>query len=191
MEDNEMLISKFATYNDDDKVTEMEEQYNIILPSQYKSFLSKYNGGYTPKTKFKIGKIASDIRGFYGIGNVKLSFSGIELGEWVDRGFLPIASDSFGNYLLIGLDNNNYGKIFFWDHEAENPMDYLVENLDTFIKCCKSKPISAASRLSIKEREEALIAKGRGDIITDALRQMWQSEIDKYEDMVQEEVTID
>ena len=36
-----MLISKFATYNDDDKVTEMEEQYNIILPGQYKSFLSK------------------------------------------------------------------------------------------------------------------------------------------------------
>lgn len=186
-----MLISKFAGENVNDKVEEMEKQYNISLPNQYKDFLYRYNGGYTPKTKFKVGIISSDIRGFYGVGNVKLSFDTIELREWIDKSFLPIATDSFGNYLVIGLENDNNGRIFFCNHEAGNKAEYIAENLNEFFKYCKSEKISEASRLSIKEREDALIARGRGSIITDALRQMWQAEIDKYENMTQEDVVID
>lgn len=43
----------------------------------------------------------------------------------------------------------------------------------------------------MKEREAILLAKGRGNIITDDLRKMWQAEIDKYESIIQEEVLID
>ena len=132
-----MLISKFANCNVSDRIEEMEKEYNITLSDQYRYFLCKYNGGYTPKTKF------------------------------------------------------NTGKIFFCDHELENEVKCIAENLKSFLKYCKSEKISEASRLSIKEREEALIAKGRGAVITDALRQMWQAEIDKYENMVQEDVVID
>ena len=42
----------------------------------------------------------------------------------------------------------------------------MAENLQEFIKCCKSEKIKEASKRSIKEREEILIANGRGDIIT-------------------------
>lgn len=186
-----MLISKFADGNVNERVNEMEKKYIISLPNQYKDFLCKYNGGYTPKTKFKVGKISSDIRGFYGVGNVKLSFDTIQMREWVDNSFLPIATDSFGNYLLIGLENDSNGKIFFCNHEEGNKVECIADNLKDFFKYCKSEKISEASRLSIKEREDALIARVRGAIITDALRQMWQAEIDKYENMIQEEVIID
>ena len=186
-----MLISKFADCYDNDRVKEMEKKYNISLPNHYRYFLCKYNGGYTPKTKFKVGRISSDIRGFYGIGNVKLSFNAVGLKEWIDKGFLPMAIDSFGNYLVIGVDNDSSEKIFFCNHEAGNKMECIAENLKVFFKYCKSEKISEASKLSIKEREEALIAKGRGSIITDALRQMWQTEIDKYENIIQEEVVVD
>ena len=104
-----MLISKFADGNVNERVNEMEKKYIISLPNQYKDFLCNYNGGYTPKTQFKVGKISSDIRGFYGVGNVKLSFDTIQIREWVDKSFLPIATDSFGNYLLIGLENDSNG----------------------------------------------------------------------------------
>lgn len=186
-----MLISKFADGNVNKRVDEMEKNYIVSLPKQYKEFLCKYNGGYTPKTKFKVGKISSDIRGFYGVGNVKLSFDTIQMGEWIDKNFLPIATDSFGNYLLIGVGNNGNGKIFFCNHEEKNKVECIADNLKDFFKYCKSEKISEASKLSIKEREAALIARGRGAIITDALRQMWQAEIDKYENMIQEEVVID
>lgn len=59
-----MLISKFSNCNVEEKIIDIEKQYKIILPTQYKNFLHKYNGGYTPKTKFKVGKISSDLRGF-------------------------------------------------------------------------------------------------------------------------------
>lgn len=185
-----MLISKFE--NDDvfEKIIDMERKYGIILPDQYKDFLSKYNGGYTPETKFKIKQVSSDIRGFYGMGNVKLSLNDFELGEWIEKGILPIACDSFGNYIVIGIHNDNNGKIYFCDHEAGYKTDLISENLKTFLKYCKSEIISAKSKWSIKEREEDLIARGRGHVITDGLRKMWQAEIDKYGNMVQEEVRL-
>lgn len=130
----------------------MEKEYSISLPNQYKEFLCKYNGGYTPKTNFKVKKISSDIRGFYGLGNVELSFNTVELREWTEKGFLPIAFDSFGNYIVIGLDNDNDGKILFCNHEAGYKTEYIAEDLKAFFKHCKSEKISEASRRSIKER---------------------------------------
>ena len=59
-----MLISKFLNSNVEEKIAAIERKYEIILPAQYKKFLDKYNGGYTPKTKFKAGKISSDLWGF-------------------------------------------------------------------------------------------------------------------------------
>ena len=111
--------------------------------------------------------------------------------EWIEKNIFPIACDSFGNYIVIGLKDNDAGKIYFCNHENGNRLEFLTENFNDFIGTCKSEKISEASRRSIKEREEALIAKGRGNIITDDLRKMWQAEIDKYGNMVQEEVLIE
>lgn len=48
-----MLISKFSNNDVIKKIVDIEREHNIILPNQYKDFLCKYNGGYTPKTKLK------------------------------------------------------------------------------------------------------------------------------------------
>lgn len=186
-----MLIAKFSNCDIEEKVLDLEKRYGVIMPIQYKNFMEKYNGGYTPKTKFKVGKVSSDIRGFFGMGNVKLGLDTSEIEEWVEKKCLPIACDSFGNYIVIGLGNDNEGKIYFCDHEKGNKAEFVADNLKEFIMGCKSEKISEASRRSIKEREEALIAKGRGNIITDDLRKMWQAEIDKFGNMIQEEVIID
>ena len=76
------------------------------------------------------------------------------------------------------MGNDNLDKIYFCDHEKGFKAGYMAENLQEFIKCCKSEKIKEASKRSIKEREEILIANGRGDNITDGLRQLWQAEID-------------
>lgn len=186
-----MLISKFKIDDINDEVNSLENIYEIVLPKQYKRFILNYNGGYTPKTKFKIGKISSDIRGFFGVGNVELSINNVELKEWVKINFFPIACDSFGNIIVIGLCKCNTGKIYFCDHEKQYSPEYVVESFNDFIKFCKSEKISEASKLSIEEREAILIANGKGDIITDGLREMWQAEIKKYSNMIQEEVLID
>ena len=64
-----MLISRFDNTNVEEHIAQLEKQYNIVLPEEYKRFLLKYNGGETPETKFRLNKVNSDITAFYGLGN--------------------------------------------------------------------------------------------------------------------------
>ena len=185
-----MLISKFNNENVEPQIIELEAKYGISIPNQYKEFLIDYNGGDTPQTKFKVGKISSDIRGFYGIGSVKLSLNNINLDKWIEQDLIPIACDSFGNYIVINIGETLYGKIFFCDHELGGKKSCIGDDFKSFIQCCTSKKISENSKKSIKERKKELIANGRGHIIDKALRKMWQDEIDKFGNMIQEQVKI-
>ena len=65
------------------------------------------------------------------------------------------------------------------------PTDFI-----NFCYNCNSTAISNGATKSVEEREKDLIARGRGSIITEALRDMWRDEIKKYESIRQEEVTI-
>lgn len=192
MEDKGLLISKFydSTIDIKKEIQNIEMEYHIVLPNQYKDFLMRYNGGYTPKTNFRIKKVSSDLRGFLGVGNAKLNLRDIELTDWVKKNLFPIACDSFGNYILLGLGDDE-GKVFFADHEKGYASKFLAQDVKDFIGCCKSEVIGDEFTQSIEEREAYLVAKGRGDIITDGLRKMWQCEIDKYKDIMQEEVFLD
>lgn len=87
MEDKGLLISKFydSTIDIKKEIQNIEMEYHIVLPNQYKDFLMRYNGGYTPKTNFRIKKVSSDLRGFLGVGNAKLNLRDIELTDWVKK----------------------------------------------------------------------------------------------------------
>ena len=88
-----MLIAKFQTCGVADEISKIESQYAIKFPEQYKDFLLRYNGGYTPKTKFKAKGISSDVRGFYGVGAVGLSASQEVISSWVHQKLFPIACE--------------------------------------------------------------------------------------------------
>lgn len=179
-----MLISKFSEPVTDNQLIAFSDKLGVELPVQLQLFLKKYNGGETPETSFVCGDISSDITAFYGLGDVKYSYKNIELLDVTGAQYLPIAVDSFGNEILIGVHS---GAINFYDHEVASITE-LSKDLKTFIGLCKSEELNPASRKSIQEREQDLIRKGRGHIISDGLRAMWQAEIDKYANMVQEEV---
>ena len=180
-----MLISKFANCSED-KIVKLEERFGITLPGIYKEFLIRYNGGDTPKTKVKIGKTSTNIRGFYGLGNEGMNFDKFDPDEWRERGMLPIAEDSFGNYFSMDKD----GKIYFCDHEKGYRPAAVADDLRKFVSRCKSEVISETAKKTVEEREAYMISKGRGHFVTDGLRKMWQEEYDKYSGMVQEEVEI-
>lgn len=187
-----MLISKFQNYNAEERIVELENKFNISLPTQYRKFLYKYNGGDTPETKYKAGRKSSDLRAFYGFGEVGYSIDKFtDLPEWIDNGIFPIACDSFGNFIAIGVNEDTYGKIYFADHEAGFGKSAIADDFKEFTSKCKSKKISPDVRMTIEEREADLIARGRGHVIDDLLRQMWQEEIDKYGNMVQEKLVVE
>ena len=184
-----MLIARFGG-GGLAEIAELEERHHITLPAEYRAFLVKYNGGFTPKTKFKKGKTTSDLKGFYGAGAVKLSFDSLDMEKWLCLSMWPAACDSFGNFILTSLERERGGRIYFWDHERGGALTLLGADLSQFISLCKSERINENARRSIQEWEAALIERGRGGVITDALRKMWQDELDKYGDMIQEELIL-
>lgn len=120
-----------------------------------------------------------------------MNFGNLDLEGWIAGRMFPIACDSFGNYIAIGLRDENYGKIFFYDHETENKIHLICDSFTSFLGYCRSGRISDAAKRPVEEREAVLAAAGKGDRITDALRRMWQVEIERYANMNQERVVLE
>lgn len=196
-----MLIAKFDTTGIEEKVTEFENKYSIILPEQYRSFLLKYNGGITPETEFTYKRTSTDIRAFYGIGqNIDYySFDNVfenvlkdilPLSAFLELHILPIAEDSFGNYFTIGVDGENAGKVFFCDHEKGMKTKLLTETFSEFLQKCKSNDFDPSSVLAPEEWEKKMIAEGKEAFITEFTRKIVTETYELYHDICVKEVVI-
>ena len=189
-----MLISKFDNTNIESHIKEFEEKYNFKFPKQYRDFLLKYNGGETPKSRFKIGKIDSDIRAFYGLGGVDYydySFfvEGMNtLVDYLEDGFVPIAPNVFGDYILIGIKDKNHGEVYFYYHDMPKKYIKLTEDFITFVGKCKSEKIGHVK--TIEERKQTMIDNGYGHMLNDDFIRDWQEQIDLYSNMHQEKLIL-
>ncbi len=190
-----MLISRFDNTNIEEYIIQLEKQYSIVLPEEYKRFLLKYNGGMTPKTKFRINKVSSDVRAFYGLGNAdkyynfqKLIDNMNILQDYIEDSMLPIATTVSGDDITIGIGKEENGSIFFQYHDRGKKYIKLTDTLCEFVSKCKSEEIGHID--TIEERKQRLIANGVGRRITESLVAAWQAEIDKYANIHQEELEL-
>lgn len=130
----------------EDDISKVESELNVILPQDYKNFLLQNNGG-SPTENFvfdftqimpESGKPfdnSSVIREFSTLSELPFFYGNLIGEEVIPEKFLPIASDPFGNEILLCADENNYGKIYFGDHETYDPeTDYwlITELADSF-----------------------------------------------------------
>ena len=187
-----MLISKFDNTNIEENIAAFEKENNITLPEEYKGFLLKYNGGRTPKTKFKINKVSSDVRGFYGLGNADEYFNFQKLidnmnilEDYIEDDMLPIASTVSGDDITIGIGKEENGSIFFKYHDRGKKYIKLADTLCEFVSKCKSEKLGHIR--TVEERKRDMIAAGFGRRITEDTIKYWQEEIDKYANIHQEE----
>ena len=186
-----MLISKFDNTDIEQYIEAYETKNEFAFPPQYREFLLKFNGGDTPDTKFKIGKISSDIEGLYGLGNANkfLNYSLFDnmdrIKDFLEDGMIPIGSNAFGDYVVIAVGDEDNGKVFFLYHDRPKQYIELTEDFKAFTSKCKSEKIGHI--MTIDERKSLLIANGEGDIIDDLI-DLWQKEIDDYSIMHQEEL---
>jgi len=187
-----MLIVKNDTTNIEIEVKAFEEKYNFVFPEEYKKLLLKYNGGNTPETTFKINRISSDFTGFYGLGNAKPNYSFLErsnvLEDYFEEHVVPIGGNCFGDDIVMGIGEENSGKIYFLYHDRPRKYKELTNSLRDFLEICKSKKIKPTR--SLEERREAMIAVGRESFITDGLLRAWQAEIDESI-VIQEELILE
>ena len=163
-------------------LAQFEKNQDILLPEEYRTFLINYNGGNTLQTSFKIKKESWDIRAFYGFGNADYEYNFQYfldhdfLSEHIQAGYLPIAEDSFGNYILLGISKQDYNLIAFFDHEKQKIIPYHL-SFKEFLATIKSKVYKIKS---IDERIQKMKEVNSPVIVDDELKAIWQEEIDKY-----------
>lgn len=183
-----MLIARNSTENIKNQIDKFEKSIQEILPEELKAFLMKYNGGETPQTHLKSKKVSTDIRAFYGLGDVLYSYGKIDIIEKEGEKLLPIAVDSFGNSFLLSLSAPC--DIYFEDHEKEDSVILVAKSLKEFIDMCDSEIIDEAARRSPEERERILVNNGKGKNISEDLRDLWRKEYEKYKNLIQEKVEL-
>lgn len=177
-----LRIFPYDTDGVSEAIEKFENDYQIKFPEKYRAFLLKYNGGNTLQTSFSIKRQSSDIRAFYGFNkahdyyNFQHLIDKDFLQDYLDLHYLPIAEDSFGNYILLGLAKKNYNQIAFFDHEGQKvkPLKVNFEEFLDKIKSKKKKIRTIEERIAVTQQFEDPIE------IDDELLAYWQEEIDRY-----------
>ena len=122
-------IIKLDKATSDAEIAEFERKLNIQLPSEYRTFLLTNNVCEPVPNLIFISKEQGEgeVRYFLGFSDKNYFSLDWFVDIYKDKGFpritaetIPIGIDSGGNLYCIVTQRENYGAIFFWDHDWEN-----------------------------------------------------------------------
>ena len=118
------------------QIEEIENIVNLKFPDDYIEHLLKYNGGRCEPNEFSFhdgSKMDSScIHWFLAIydSNYDSLLSDINTYKISEKRMpihiFPIANDPLGNCICISCKKDEYGYVYFWDHEQE--VDYTESN---------------------------------------------------------------
>jgi len=112
-----------------EELSALERYIGVSLPSDYKVFLQEHNGGEPEEYLIKFmlpdkSSEAGDAVNFFLEVSDSVSYGLLNkyknLSWQIPKGFIFIAISPGGNYFLIGINEKNYGQIFYKDHESED-----------------------------------------------------------------------
>ena len=134
------------------QIATLKEKTSLKLPKEYERFLQLNNGGYvdgffvTPKfieidpESGKAYSQSSNVEKFYSVDEILEEYEANQEDPAWDENYLPIAYDSSGNVFLLCLfEDENYGKVYFANHELCNPVTYffvttnIADSFDAFV----------------------------------------------------------
>lgn len=124
------------------RLQDFERINGVQLPQPYREFLLKYNGGNPKPYCFPISEEQGIgmVNIFYGIGEMydNLDKKVDIFDDILEAGFIPIADDSGGNQICLGLSEKHFGNVYFWIHH-EDPEDlgnmyFLAKDFGKFLE---------------------------------------------------------
>ena len=199
-----LQIEPYNTNNVEEYILKLEQDLNIILPKDYKQFLIKYNGGWTPGTEIYFDEFDHGINGFNGVNKAEGSSNfnyfmneandiiRDEFFEDLKNGFLNIGGDLGPHYYInIDINSDKYGAIYFMYR------DYEIEKQDYIYVCSSFKELTQKARTpdfkvyTVKENIQRFKENGWEDRITPSLKKEWRKRYKKYKDLKLVPVIID
>lgn len=124
-----------------------ESKYNIIVPEDYKKFISNYNGGFLNENEIINNKEHISIEVFYGLQKEYLNYDldtefEINMYGTAEKNILIIGQCLGQNYIGISLGNKKNYKIYYINVEDyildfdKSKVEYIVisENIEDLSK---------------------------------------------------------
>ena len=137
------------------------KQLGFEIPKEYASFLSTFNAGRPEKRVFRQSQNPEGfpdfiVNYFLGIAidgedeNYDLYSGYIDVAGEMPKGLLPIAYDSAENLLVIGIEKNNYGKVYIlyasenpkYERYTEHPPELLCDSFNEFLNRLEVKSLN-------------------------------------------------
>jgi hypothetical protein len=116
------------------------------IPPSYKAFLAEQDGGKPVRNVFSFQQHDREqedfVRLFYGISespNGDLVARADTARDSLPADVLPIATDNFGNLVVLDGRDGRDGPVLFWDHEfqsdppSEDDLFWVAPDLETFL----------------------------------------------------------
>lgn len=108
------------------EIAQFEAKQAINLPNDFRVFLLKTNGGKPKPHIFEYFRsnrsVHSSIRHFFSLDAASRYSFDKYLKTYKNRvpeNLLPIATDYGSNLVCIAIKGENYGRVYFWDHDFE------------------------------------------------------------------------
>lgn len=151
-----MNLINSATKVSEQDVIEIENELGIKFPEDYKDFIIQMNGGIPQEDMLydfydEVSELenTSIIRRFFSLyvdnlvlkNNLKVIYNTMKNEGIISVDMLPIADDPAGNIISISLNDEDYGSIYYLNHEFEDvETGYLIkskiaESFKSFIDC--------------------------------------------------------
>lgn len=116
------FYKEYGKLNNDD-LEKFEEEYDLNLPDDYRTFLKAHNGGLNPlyqvvRIELNSNEIMQAVfYTFYGIGDIPRHARMRFVNEKINGHgpFLSIGDDSTNDTFLMSLREPDYGTIYFWE----------------------------------------------------------------------------
>jgi cell wall assembly regulator SMI1 len=108
------------------ELASVERELGVEFPRDYRRFLLEQNGGRpvddwmldTPLSHSLGGVEPCDFFSLGRSGEYDMSWMLDSYGvDWLAAGLLPVAEDGGGNVICLSLRGDDYGAVYFWDHE--------------------------------------------------------------------------
>jgi len=114
----------------------LEKKLNLKIPDEYKAHLLRHNGGRCTPNVFSFTergeKANSSVEWFLALydgksDNLEKTISMYKVtSKRLPSHIIPIADDGLGNLICISCGPNDYGYVYFWDHDRE--VNYTTSN---------------------------------------------------------------
>ncbi|MDP8942618.1 MAG: SMI1/KNR4 family protein [Actinomycetota bacterium] len=124
-------------------IEQVERSLDIVLPEDYRRFLRQQNGGYLEPNAHEQGRgvrvrylYSADPTGDEHLDDLEsvawLYSPEGEADDELDPGFLPIGEDDGGNLICLKVSGDDYGAVYFWEHEVLPESDAYTRIADSF-----------------------------------------------------------